>query len=100
MAVAVKTSRTQVWMESLGDWSWPGTGAAAVEVLPPAWVPTFPVRAERPVAAPGAAQAPDSWRRRRIVARWVAWGVLLAALAALCVALAIDGPLSVERSLG
>jgi enterochelin esterase-like enzyme len=100
MSVAVKTSRTQVWMESLGDWSWPGTGGAAVEVLPPAWVPTFPARAERAVAAPGAAQAPDSWRRRRAIARWLAWGVLLAALAALCAALALEGPVSVERSLG
>ena len=100
MSVAVKTSRTQVWMESLGDWSWPGTGAAAVEVLPPAWVPAFPARAERAVAAPGAAPAPDSWRRRQLIARWLAWGVLLAALAALCAALALEGPVSVERSLG
>jgi enterochelin esterase-like enzyme len=100
MAVAVKTSRTQVWMESLGDWSWPGTGAAAVEVLPPAWVPAFPARSERVVTAPGAAQAHDSWRRRRIIARWAAWGVLLAALAVLCAALALEGPRSVERSLG
>src|ERR1035438_3173419 len=91
MSVAVKTSRTQVWMESLGDWSWPGTGAAAVEVLPPAWVPAFPARAERAVAALGAAQAPDSWRRRQLIARWLAWGVLLAALAALCAALGIRG---------
>jgi hypothetical protein len=87
-------------MESLGDWSWPGTGAAAVEVLPPAWVPTFPSRVERAHAAPGAAQAPDSWRRRRAIARWLAWGVLLAALAALCAALALEGPVRVERSLG
>jgi len=101
MAVAVKTSRTQVWMESLGDWSWPGTGAAAaVEVLPPAWVPTFPPRAEPAIAGVGTAHAPDSWRRQRAIARSAAWGVLLAALAVLCAALALDGPRSVERSLG
>jgi hypothetical protein len=87
-------------MESLGDWSWPGTGAAAVEALPPAWVPTFPPRAEHAIAGVGAAPAPDSWRRQRAIARSVAWGVLLAALVVLCAALALDGPRSVERSLG
>src|SRR5271154_278633 len=100
MAVAVKTTRTQVWMESLGDWSWPGTGAAAVEVLPPAWVPAFPPRLERSITGPSAAPAPDSWGRRRAIARWLAWGAGAVVLAVLCAALALEGPMTVERSLG
>ena len=36
-----------MWMESLGEWSWPGMRAeAAVEALPPSWVPAFPPRLE------------------------------------------------------
>jgi len=91
MSVAVKTTRTQVWMESLGDWSWPGTGAAAVEVLPPAWVPAFPPRLERSITGPSAAPAPDSWGRRRAIARWLAWGAVAVVLAVLCAALALEG---------
>ncbi len=43
--MAMKASRTQVWLESLGDWSWPGQGGAAVEFLPPPWVPALPAAA-------------------------------------------------------
>ncbi len=53
---ATKISRTQVWMDTMGDWSWPGQGGAAAEVLPPPWVPAFPPRRE-PVAAPPAPAA-------------------------------------------
>src|ERR1019366_6843290 len=51
MPIASKASRTQVWMDSLGEWSWPGQGAVAAEVLPPPWVPAFPPRLE-PAASP------------------------------------------------
>lgn len=87
----MKTSRTQVWAENLGDWSWPGRGGAAAEVLPPSWVPAFPPRGE-PVLAPPA--APASWQRRRRLAL----GMILGALLAACAALALNGQL--ERLLG
>jgi hypothetical protein len=56
MSKARNPSRGQVWMDSLGEWSWPGEGgAAAVEVLPPAWVPAFPPRREAAAAPPAPA---------------------------------------------
>ncbi len=75
MSVAMKASRTQVWLENLGDWSWPGQGGAAVEFLPPSWVPAFPPRREAAVAGRSArgmaarpragAQAPHRRAARR-----------------------------------
>jgi enterochelin esterase-like enzyme len=80
-----------MWMDGLGDWSWPGQGgAAAVEALPPAWVPAFPPRRE-PVAAPPAAAG----RGRRLIL-----AVLLSALAAVCAALAARGQLNPQALLG
>jgi enterochelin esterase-like enzyme len=92
MSKAGNVSRTQVWMDTLGDWSWPGQGgAAAVEVLPPPWVPTFPPAREPAVAAP----APRASRGRRLLL-----GVLLSALAAVCLALALQGRLGLETLVG
>ncbi len=95
MSVAAKASRTQVWLESLGEWSWPGQGGGvATEMLPPSWVPALP-RRERVAAVPGAAGAPLPARRslgartRRVIT-----GTLLGAVAAVCVALAQDGQLT------
>lgn len=79
-------------MDTLGDWSWPGQGgAAAVEVLPPPWVPAFPPAREPAVAAP----APRVSRARRLLL-----GVLLSALAAVCLALAAEGRLGLETLVG
>ena len=101
MSVAVKSSRTQVWLENLGEWSWPGTsGGGAAEALPPTWVPTFPPRLEPAAAGPGATAAPGARQPGRAIARRLAWGAVAATLAVLCVALALEGPPSVERSLG
>src|ERR1700720_2389425 len=55
MSVMVSASRTQVWLQGLGDWSWRGQGGAAFEYLPPPWVPAFPPRRE---AAAGARALP------------------------------------------
>ncbi len=78
-------------MESLGDWSWPGQGgAAAVEILPPPWVPTFPPRREA-----AGVPAPRRGRLRSIV-----WATLLSALAALAALFALHGELGAERLLG
>src|SRR5271155_3956750 len=100
MAVAVKTSRTQVWMENLGEWSWRGSGAAAVEVLPPSGVPTFPPRLERAAGVADAGGAPESWQPQRAIAPWLGSCALLGALAVLCATLVLNGPRSVEGALG
>ena len=100
MSVAMSTSRTQVWLESLGEWSWPGRGAAAVEALPPSWVPAFPPRAELAGAGSGGIAAPGSWQPERTLVTRLGTGALLGALAVLCAALALTGPLGVERALG
>ena len=92
MSVANKASRTQVWLDSLGEWSWPGQGGAAAEVLPPSWVPAFPPRLE-PVSAP--AVPASAGRARRVLI-----AVLLTSLLAVCVALALQGRLGLEQLLG
>ncbi|MGO9762261.1 MAG: alpha/beta hydrolase [Solirubrobacteraceae bacterium] len=97
MSVVVTGSRTQVWLDSLGDWSWPGQGGAAAEFLPPSWVPAFPPRREPAVAGPA---APSSARRERSRARRLVNGVLLAALAAVCLALAQGGQLTLAGLIG
>lgn len=74
-----------MWLDSLGDWSWPGQGGAAVEVLPPPWVPAFPPRRAPAVArpaAPRARRAPRSRGERLLL------GVLLSVLGAFCLVLA------------
>src|SRR5471030_3146480 len=82
MSAATKTSRTQLWMESLGDWSWPGQGGVALETLPPPWVPAFPPRRE-----PAVARALPARRRGR--ARLWLLVALLSALGAVCLALVL-----------
>jgi enterochelin esterase-like enzyme len=93
MSVAIRSSRTQVWLESLGEWSWPGTGGAAAEALPPPWVPAFPPHREPALAMPSA----PAWQPAR--ARRLGLGMLLGALLAACAALALNGQLNLERLL-
>jgi Putative esterase len=97
MSVVAEASRTQVWLESLGDWSWPGQARAAVEFLPPSWVPAFPPRREP--AGVGAAP-PATWQPGRSRVRRLVIGSLLCALAAVCVALAQGGQLTVAGIIG
>jgi len=91
MPTATKSSRPLVWMDTMGDWTWPGQGGAAAEVLPPPWVPAFPPRRE-PVAAP---VAPTGGRTRSLII-----AALLSCLAAVCLALAAQGQLNLEQLLG
>lgn len=95
----VRSSRVQTWLDGSGDWAWPGSGGgeAAVELLPPPWVPALPRRAA-PVG--GAPAIPAGGRRRRILARRYGASLLLAALAAVCVGLGLDGRADLERLLG
>jgi hypothetical protein len=98
MPVMVRASRTQVWLEGLGDWSWPGQGgAAAVDFQPPSWVPAFPPRREAAVSGPA---QPTTWQPGRARARRLITGVLLGALAAVCLALAQGGQLTFAGLLG
>jgi enterochelin esterase-like enzyme len=99
MSAAMNPSRTHLWMESLGDWSWPGKRAAAESApLPPAWVPAFPPRLEPAIAGVGWPAAVQ--RQGRAMPRRLLLGALLSALAAVSVALAAKGPLGLERVLG
>lgn len=94
----MKTSRAQVWLDGLGEWSWPGQGgAAAVEALPPPWVPAFPPRREPAIVGPAMPRArrPGRARAHRLIT-----GTLLCALVAVCAALALNGQLTVERLIG
>ncbi len=93
----MQASRTQLWLESLGDWSWPGQGGAAVEFLPPPWVPAFPPRREPAVVRPA---APASRQPGRARARRLVIGALLGALALVCVALAEGNQLTLGGLVG
>ncbi len=98
MSTAAKTSRAQVWLDSLGDWSWPGRAAEAVEVRPPSWVPAFPPRLE-PDRRSGRSRAGPPQRPGVVAARACAL-LALGALGALCATLAVSGRQDAERLLG
>jgi enterochelin esterase-like enzyme len=92
-----RTSRTHIWLESLGDWAWPGRAVPA-EVLPPAWVPAVPPRLEYAFAGASAAApavAGGVARRRRLLL-----AALVAGLLAVCSALALQGRLGIEGITG
>jgi S-formylglutathione hydrolase FrmB len=94
MSVAVNASRAQTWLDSLGEWTWPGQGGGGVDALPPPWVPAFPGREHagtRPATRAGA-HAPS--RRTSARVRRLITGTLLGLLAGVCVALAQSGQLT------
>jgi S-formylglutathione hydrolase FrmB len=95
----VSSTRAQVWLDGTGDWAWPGSGGgeAAVELSPPAWVPTLP---RRTAASAGQQSLGESARSQRTLRRRYGTSLLLAALAAVCVGLAVDGRANFERLVG
>ncbi len=97
----VRSTRAHLWLDGTGDWAWPGSGGGggevAAELSPPPWVPTLPRRTATSAAAdslPGAARSQRALRRR------YGTSLLLAALAAVCVGLAVDGRTNFERLAG
>ncbi len=90
MSPGVRSTRSQVWLDSLGEWSWPGEQrvAAAAEAMPPPWVPTQPP-ALRETPAPAA--LPERWQRGRTLLI----AVLLSMLGAVIVALAFHSELGI-----
>ncbi len=101
MPASAKTSRTQVWFDTLGEWSWPGRAAEAVEALPPAWVPALP-RLEPLTASAGIAGVAHATSAplRRLHPRLLALGLVAGALAVLCAMLVANGPQSLDPILG
>jgi hypothetical protein len=94
----VRGARAHVWLDGTGDWAWPGSRGvqAAAELLPPAWVPAFPRRTE----AAGDASVVARSRSQRALRRRYGTSLLLAALAAVCVGLALDGRANFEQLMG
>ena len=97
MSAALRASRAQIWFEGVGEWTWPGQTAVAVELLPPAWVPSSPPRPARASPAPAAAAGARSRRSRGV---GIGAGAVLSALAATCVVVAVNGPGQLESLLG
>jgi enterochelin esterase-like enzyme len=97
-----KTSRAQLWFDTVGEWSWPGRAAEAVEeALPPAWVPAFPRLEPAGASAASSSSAPTLPRAQpRLHLRRLALGLVAGALAALCVTLALHGPHTLDPVLG
>jgi len=86
----VNRSRTQLWLEGLGDWAWPGRAAQELP-QPPAWVPPLP-----PALHTAAAGAPASATRPRATPRGILAGGLLSALAAVAAVLALGNSPALE----
>jgi enterochelin esterase-like enzyme len=95
MSVTANASRASLWLESLGDWHWPGH--AHGEVLPPAWIPAEPPRLEFSLA--GAAPAATARPQTRLRPWRVFFTGLASALLAICCALALKDVLGEHASL-
>lgn len=97
MSITANTSRASLWLESLGDWAWPGRVHG--EVLPPPWVPAEPPRLRYSLAGPGAAAG--AVRPQTRLRPWrVFFTGLASALLASCCALALKGSLPLQNVLG
>jgi enterochelin esterase-like enzyme len=100
MSVAIGNTRPQVWLEGLGEWSWPGRGGVVVEALPPPWVPAFPPRFEHIGSGPVAAGPRAPSRSQPAIQRRLGAGAVLSGLAAICAALTFTGPLRLMDIVG
>lgn len=99
MSGTTKTSRSQLWLESLGDWAWPGWAAPAEALLgPPSWIAASPPRFEPGVASSDHAKSALSGGRP--TPRALLLVALFGALAAVCCALALKGSIALDRIIG
>jgi enterochelin esterase-like enzyme len=98
----VRGARAHVWLDGTGDWAWPGArgGEAAAELLPPPWVPALPQRTAAAAASAQGTGLAGAGRSQRVLRRRYGTSLLLAALAAICVGLALDGRTNFERLIG
>ncbi len=87
-------------MDTLGDWSWPGTSRPAGEMMPPAWVPALPPRLEPAAALAGAGYGAALPERRRSRLWRVPLAMLASLVAALATGVAVQGPGPLERLVG
>jgi len=94
-ATKANTSRTHLWMESLGDWTWPDWRPVGFAAAAAPWVPAFP-RLEPVGVTAGAGSVP--WHGRATPRRLLL-ATLLSALAAVCCALALKGSLTFDGLL-
>jgi enterochelin esterase-like enzyme len=97
MSATGRHTRSQTWLESLGDWAWPGSPAPA-EVLPPPWIPAVPPPVRYALGGQAAGAQIEGQRGAR--ARRVLISGLLSALLATGAAVALRAPLNLERLLG
>src|SRR6202007_1231092 len=97
MPVSANASRASLWLESLGDWAWPGRSTHG-EVLPPAWIPAEPPRLQ--VALAGATPGAAARTQTRLRPWRVFFTGLGAALLAACCALALQGSPTLSDVLG
>ncbi|HXW59449.1 MAG TPA: alpha/beta hydrolase-fold protein [Solirubrobacteraceae bacterium] len=88
--------RAQLWLDGLGEWSWPGRATEPLELLPPSWVPASPLRLEPAFTAVGGGtgsagtlSSPWTLGLRR--------GALVGVLTLACGAAALGGPQTVEH---
>jgi enterochelin esterase-like enzyme len=106
MSKAARPSRTQLWLEGLDDWSWPGGargaiaghGGGALELSLPSWVAALPPRLEPALAGtdlPGRGRA----RPQRLRTWRVGAVALLSALALAWALAAAGGATALERLL-
>jgi enterochelin esterase-like enzyme len=91
MSAGSRPSRPNTWLDSLGEWTWPGQRVATAEVMPPAWVPAYPPSGASPASA---VPLPTPWQR----ARRLLIGALLSALVAVAAALVMQRPLGLDGS--
>ncbi len=89
----IAPSRAHMWLEGLGEWSWPGARPQP-DPMPPSWVPAIPP----PIAL--AVPAGSAGHPVRSAPRDVSWRALaLALLALLCTAVAAGAVMQERRAL-
>ena len=96
MSAVAKASRSQLWLESLGEWSWPGQGARRRKHGAAALGARIPAT-KRPAFA--GSRCAGSWAPEARAARRLIAGTLISLLA-IVLALAQSGQLTINGLFG